>query len=161
MENRLITDFEFIPSQGKSVKSPLTFAKGLKYVAAGLYFGIILVQAQVISWFRIQEMFRFQSFHMYGTIGSAVVIGALSFRIIRKFNIKSVEKESIAIPPKKFHKGLVIGGLLFGAGWALTGACPGPIFAQIGMGFGAAWIVLFSALLGTYAYGRFRDKLPH
>ena len=98
---------------------------------------------------------------MYGVIGSAVVTGALSFWLIRKFKIKSVENETVSVPPKKFHKGLMIGGSLFGIGWALTGACPGPIFAQIGMGFSAAWIVLISALLGTYVYGKFRDKLPH
>jgi uncharacterized protein len=161
MEKQIVTDFEFIPSKATDEGASLSFLKSLLYVAAGLYFGIVLVQAQVVSWFRIQEMFRFQSFHMYGVIGSAVVTGALSFWLIRKFKIKSVENETVSVPPKKFHKGLMIGGSLFGIGWALTGACPGPIFAQIGMGFSAAWIVLISALLGTYVYGKFRDKLPH
>lgn len=161
MEKQIITDFEFIPSKATDEASSLSFFKSLGYIGAGLYFGIVLVQAQVVSWFRIQEMFRFQSFHMYGVIGSAVVTGALSFWLIRKFNIKSVEKETVSVPQKKFHKGLIFGGLLFGIGWALTGACPGPIFAQVGMGFSAAWIVLISALLGTYVYGKFRDILPH
>jgi uncharacterized membrane protein YedE/YeeE len=158
MEKQRITDVEFDPQRATVGVSSSASLNSLKYVLAGLYFGIVLVQAQVVSWFRIQEMFRFQSFHMYGVIGSAVVTAALSFWIIRKFRVRSVEKETISITPKKFHKGLIIGGLMFGIGWALTGACPGPIFAQIGMGFSSAWIVLISALASTYFYGRFRNR---
>src|ERR1700675_1250119 len=96
----------------------------LKYLAAGILFGIILVKGEVISWFRIQEMFHLQSFHMYGVIGSAVVVGIISVRLIRKLNVRTIHGEKIVLPEKSFHKGQVYGGLLFGFGWALTGACP-------------------------------------
>ena len=133
----------------------------LKYLVAGIIFGIIFVKAEVISWFRIQEMFRLQSFHMYGIIGSAVVVGMISVWLIKKFNIKTIHGESISIPSKKFNKGQVYGGLIFGFGWAITGACPGPLFAQIGTGALAVSITLLSAIGGTWVYGYFRDKLPH
>lgn len=133
----------------------------LKYLVAGLLFGIILVKSQVISWFRIQEMFRLQSFHMYGVIGSAVATGIISVWLIKKFRIKTIYGEEIEFHPKKFNKGQVIGGLIFGFGWAMTGACPGPIFAQIGTGVTVASIVLLSAIAGTWVYGYFREQLPH
>lgn len=132
-----------------------------KYLLVGFFFGIVLIKAEVLSWYRIQEMFRFQSFHMYGVIGSAVVTGALSTWLLRQFKIRTMDGEPITITKKPFHKGVPIGGLLFGVGWALTGACPGPIFAQIGLGFGAAILVLLSALTGTFCYGAWRDRLPH
>src|SRR6478752_8611332 len=106
----------------------------IKYFAVGILFGIVLVKGQVISWFRIQEMFRLQSFYMYGVIGTAVVVGMISVFFIKKFNIKTVRGEVIDFVKKKFNKGQIYGGLLFGFGWALTGACPGPVFAQIGTG---------------------------
>jgi uncharacterized protein len=133
----------------------------LKYLLAGILFGIILVKAEVISWFRIQEMFRFQSFHMFGVIGSAILVGMLSILLIRKFNIRSIYGEPIEIPKKKFNKGQLYGGLIFGFGWALTGACPGPLFAQIGTGATVILITLLSAIAGTWAYGLVREKLPH
>ncbi len=133
----------------------------LKYLAVGILFGIVFVKAEVVSWFRIQEMFRLQSFHMYGIIGSAVAVGAVSVWLIRKFNIKTIYGETIEFHPKTFNKGQVIGGLLFGLGWAMTGACPGPLYAQIGMGATVIAITLLSAILGTWVYGYFRDKLPH
>lgn len=133
----------------------------LKYVIVGVLFGIVFVKAEVISWFRIQEMFRFQSFHMYGVIGSAVVVGAISVFLIKRFRIKTIYGEAVVFHPKKFNKGQVIGGLLFGLGWAVTGACPGPLFAQIGTGATVIIVVLLSAVAGTWVYGRFRDKLPH
>jgi uncharacterized membrane protein YedE/YeeE len=133
----------------------------LKYLAAGLLFGIILVKSEVISWFRIQEMFRLQSFHMYGVIGSAVAIGMLSVWLIKKFNIKTIYGEPIVFVSKKFNKGNIYGGLLFGFGWAITGACPGPLFAQIGSGFTVVIITLLSAIGGTWVYGKIREKLPH
>lgn len=133
----------------------------IKFTLAGILFGIILVKAEVISWFRIQEMFRLQSFHMYGVIGSAVAVGMLSVLLIKKFNIKTLDGETINIEPKKFNKGQIYGGLLFGFGWALTGACPGPLFAQIGTGATVIIVTLFSAIAGTWVYGKFRDKLPH
>lgn len=126
-----------------------------------MVFGIILVKTEVISWFRIQEMFRLQSFHMYGVIGSAVITGMISILLIKKFNIKTISGEVIHITPRKFDKGQIIGGLLFGMGWALTGACPGPLYAQIGSGFLTVIITLCSAVLGTWMYGRFRHRLPH
>ena len=133
----------------------------LKYIVTGILFGIILVKGEVISWFRIQEMFRLQSFHMYGVIGSAVVVGMISVWLIKKFNIKTVHNETIEFHPKPFSKGQIIGGLLFGFGWALTGACPGPLFALIGSGALVIIVALFSAVAGTWVYGLLRNKLPH
>lgn len=133
----------------------------LKYLVAGLLFGIILVKSEVISWFRIQEMFRLQNFHMYGVIGSAVVTGMISIMLIKKFRVKTIHGEKIMIPHKPFQKGQVYGGLLFGAGWALTGACPGPLYALVGSGVTVIIVVLFSAIAGTWVYGLLREKLPH
>jgi uncharacterized membrane protein YedE/YeeE len=133
----------------------------IKYLIAGIFFGIVLVKAEVISWFRIQEMFRLESFHMYGIIGSAVVVGALSVFLIKKFKIKTIYGEEIIFHPKKFNKGQIFGGLLFGLGWAITGACPGPLFAQIGAGATVVVVTLLSAIVGTWVYGLLREKLPH
>ncbi len=135
--------------------------KNIKYLAIGMIFGIILIKAEVISWFRIQEMFRFQSFHMYGIIGSAICVGMISLLIIKKYNIKTFSGEEIKIAPKEFTKGNVIGGLMFGLGWAMTGACPGPLYALIGSGLPIVIVILLSAILGTYTYGILKDKLPH
>jgi uncharacterized membrane protein YedE/YeeE len=132
-----------------------------KYLAVGIIFGIVFVKAEIISWFRIQEMFRFQSFHMYGIIGSAVFIGMISVFLIKKFNLKTIYGEEVEFHPKKFNKGNIYGGLLFGFGWAITGACPGPLFAQIGSGATVIIITLLSAISGTWVYGLLRDKLPH
>ncbi|MBC7508135.1 MAG: YeeE/YedE family protein [Ferruginibacter sp.] len=133
----------------------------LKYLLTGILFGIILVKTEVISWFRIQEMFRLQSFHMFGVIGSAVVVGIISVWLIKKYKIKTIYGEPIEFVNKKFNKGNIYGGLIFGFGWAITGACPGPLFAQIGTGSTVIIITLFSAIAGTWIYGRFREKLPH
>lgn len=133
----------------------------LKYLVVGLLFGVVFVKAEIISWFRIQEMFRFQSFHMYGVIGSAIAVGMLSVFLIKKFNIKTIHGEVVEFHKKDFNKGQVIGGLIFGLGWAITGACPGPLFAQIGTGATVIIITLLSAILGTWVYGYFREKLPH
>lgn len=133
----------------------------IKYLIAGLLFGILLVKAEVISWFRIQEMFRLQSFHMYGVIGTAVVTGIISVWLIKKFKVKTIYGEPIELHPKQFNKGQIYGGLLFGAGWALTGACPGPLYALIGTGATVIIITLLSAIAGTWVYGRLREKLPH
>ncbi|MBC7409254.1 MAG: YeeE/YedE family protein [Arcicella sp.] len=135
--------------------------KNLKYIIAGTLFGIIAVKSEIISWFRIQEMFRLTSFHMYGVIGTAVVVGIISIQIIKRLNIKTLSGEKISIAPKSFQKGQIYGGLIFGFGWAITGACPGPLFAQIGSGFGVITVTLLSAILGTWVYGYFRDKLPN
>lgn len=133
----------------------------IKFLIAGIFFGIVITKAELISWFRIQEMFRLQSFHMYGVIGSAVVTGMISVWLIKKFKIKSLDGEPIKIADKKFNKGQIYGGLIFGFGWAITGACPGPLFAQIGTGALVVSVTLLSAILGTWVYGKFRDQLPH
>jgi uncharacterized membrane protein YedE/YeeE len=133
----------------------------LKYLILGTLFGIVFVKAEIISWFRIQEMFRLQSFHMYGVIGSAVVTGIISIQLIKRLNIKTVHGETILIPDKVFKKGQVIGGFIFGLGWAITGACPGPLFAQIGSGYTVVLVTLISALAGTWVYGKFADRLPN
>lgn len=133
----------------------------LKYMVVGIAFGIVFVKAEIISWFRIQEMFRFQSFHMYGVIGSAVVVGAISVWLIKRFNIKTIDGEVIRFKNRSFNKGQIYGSLLFGFGWAITGACPGPLFAQIGAGTTVVIITLLSAIFGTWLYGAIREKLPH
>jgi uncharacterized membrane protein YedE/YeeE len=137
------------------------FWYNLKYAIIGIVFSILLVKSEVISWYRIQEMFRLQSFHMYGIIGSAVMVGMISVWLIKKFKIKTIYGEEIHFVPKKFNKGNIYGGLLFGFGWAMTGACPGPLFAQIGTGATVIIVTLLSAIAGTWVYGRLREKLPH
>jgi uncharacterized membrane protein YedE/YeeE len=127
----------------------------------GVVFGIVFVKAEIISWVRIQEMFRLDSFHMYGVIGSAVLVGLLSVQLIRRFGIRTLQGEPITIAPKQFSQGQIWGGLLFGFGWAITGACPGPLFAQIGAGYTAVSLTLLSALAGTWVYGAIRKHLPH
>ena len=133
----------------------------IKYAIVGIFFGIAFTKAEVISWFRIQEMFRLQSFHMYGVIGTAIAVGMLSVWLIKRYKAKTIYGEEIEFTPKKFNKGQVIGGVIFGLGWAMTGACPGPLFAQIGAGFMVIAVVLLSAVAGTWVYGYFRDRLPH
>lgn len=158
------TDFEVrsldaVGVHESELRHPLQ--NNLKYFVAGILFGVLLVKSEVISWFRIQEMFRLQSFHMYGVIGSAVFVGMLSVWAIKRFNVKTIYGEKIEFPKKKVNKGNVYGGLLFGFGWALTGACPGPLFAQIGTGALVVIIALLSAIAGTWTYGYLRDRLPH
>lgn len=132
-----------------------------KYLIVGILFGIVFVKAEIISWFRILEMFKMQSFHMYGIIGSAVFVGMVSIAIIKKYNIKTIYGEKVEFHPKTFNKGHIYGGFIFGLGWAITGACPGPLFAQIGTGASVIIITLLSAIAGTWVYGYFREKLPH
>ncbi len=158
------TDFEVrsldtIYAEEQKEKEPVW--SYLKYLFVGILFGIILVKSEVISWFRIQEMFRLQSFHMYGVIGSAVVIGIISVQLIKRLNIKTLSGEKIELHQKRFNKGQVYGGLLFGFGWALTGACPGPMYAQIGTGALVVVVALLSAIGGTWVYGLMKEKLPH
>jgi len=133
----------------------------IKYLFVGLAFGIVFVKAEIISWFRIQEMFRLQSFHLYGVIGSAIIVGIISVWLIKKFNIKTIYGETITFSKKEFNKGQLYGGLLFGFGWAITGACPGTLYAQLGTGAGVIAITLLSAIAGTWLYGYIREKLPH
>ena len=134
--------------------------KNGKYLVLGILFGIILTKSEVISWFRIQEMFRFQAFHMYGVIGSAVVVGLLSIQFIKRNRLKTLNGEPIRIADKQYNHGAWIGGIIFGLGWALTGACPGPLFAQLGSGVGAAAVLILAALAGTWTYSALREKLP-
>lgn len=135
--------------------------RNIKFLLAGAVFGIILVKSQVISWFRIQEMFRLQAFHMYGIIGSAIAVGMISILLLKRFNIKTINGEPIEIPKKQFTWGNVWGGLIFGLGWAITGACPGPLYALFGSGFWVIGVTLLSAVLGNWVYGLVRDNLPH
>ena len=141
--------------------SDTSFGANLKYVFAGAIFGIILIKAEVMSWFRIQEMFRLQAFHMYGVIGTAVVVGMISVQLIKLLKIKTLDGKEPYFVPKPKSKGHIYGGIIFGLGWAITGACPGPIYAQIGAGFGVVFITLLSAIAGTWFYGSIREKLPH
>jgi uncharacterized membrane protein YedE/YeeE len=158
------TDFEVRSLDTMCVNTSekkLPWYANLKYMVAGVLFGIILVKAEVISWYRIQEMFRLQSFHMYGVIGSAIAVGMLSIFLIKRFRIKTIDGEPITFVDKKFNKGQIYGGLIFGFGWAMTGACPGPMFAQIGTGSIVVIVVVLSAIAGTWIYGYFRERLPH
>lgn len=136
--------------------------KKLVYILAGLCFGIIMYKSEAASWFRIYEMFRFESFHMYGIIGTALFFGIIFIQLIKRFNIKSFDGKPITIASKeKSFSKYMFGGIIFGLGWALVGACPGPIFVLIGAGFIPIIIVLIAAILGTFAYGIFKNKLPH
>ncbi len=158
------TDFEVRSLDAMCVNSSEVETKwysNLKYLIVGLAFGIVFVKAEIISWFRIQEMFRLQSFHMYGVIGSAIVVGIISVWLIKKFNIKTISGEAITFGKKTFNKGQIYGGLIFGFGWAITGACPGPLYAQLGTGATVIAITILSAVAGTWVYGYFREKLPN
>jgi uncharacterized membrane protein YedE/YeeE len=135
--------------------------KYIKFFLIGMYFGIVLTKAEVISWFRIQEMFHFESIHMYGIIGSAIVVGAISILLIKKFNLNSFGGEEIRLVSKDYHKGLLPGGIIFGLGWALTGACPGPMFALVGNGVEVMLVAIMSATAGTFVYALVKDKLPN
>lgn len=134
--------------------------KNLKYLFVGIFFGLVLTKGEAISWYRIQEMFRFESFHMFGIFMTAIPTGAILLLLIRKLKIKTLEGEEIEMPKKEYHHGIIIGSLLFGFGWALTGACPGPIYAQIGSGTLVAIVTLLSALAGTWCYGYLQKYLP-
>ncbi|MGL1935829.1 MAG: YeeE/YedE family protein [Fibrobacterales bacterium] len=135
--------------------------KSLAFIAVGILFGMVMTQAEIISWFRIQEMFRFQAFHMYGVIGSAVALGIVMNALIKKFGVKSVDGSEI-VPPTKNGTIIrnIIGGTLFGIGWAFTGACPGPLFVLLGNGLPLFGVVIMSAILGAFTYGCFSKKLP-
>jgi len=136
--------------------------KLLKFLFAGIVFGIILVKSEAVSWYRIFEMFKFQAFHMYGIIGSAVVLGVIAVGLLKLTGAKNIEGEKIMVPTKE--KGFVnylLGGTIFGLGWALAGACPGPMYILVGTGVFSMLIVIAAAILGTFVYGLIKDKLPH
>jgi uncharacterized membrane protein YedE/YeeE len=136
--------------------------KYIKYLAVGILFGIIMSKSEVISWYRIYEMFRFESFHMYGVIGSAVVLGIIITQTLKRTKAKSYKGETLKFSPKKMSiPRYLIGGTIFGLGWAMTGACPGPMFVLLGKGVLSIGVVLISAIFGTFLYGVFRDRLPH
>ena len=135
--------------------------KNFTFILFGVLFGFVLTKSEVISWFRIQEMFRFQEWHMYLVIGSAVVVGALGLLIVRLAKLRSIDGQELFLKGKTFHKGFIIGGIIFGIGWAITGACPGPIFAQIGAGEYPALATLAGALTGAFIYHSAKSRLPH
>jgi uncharacterized protein len=134
--------------------------KNWKYTLVGIVFGLALTKGEAISWYRIQEMFRFESFHMFGIFMTAIPTGALGLFLIRRMNVKTVHGEPIEMPKKDFHPGVILGSLIFGFGWALTGACPGPLYAQIGSGFLVTVATLFAAIAGTWCYGKLQRYLP-
>lgn len=136
--------------------------KALKYLLVGFVFGIVLTKSEAVSWYRIYEMFQFQSFHMYGIIMVAILTGTIGIQIIKRKNIKDIKGMPIEIQDKEVGSTRYwVGGLFFGLGWALAGSCPGPIFILLGAGFWSVIWVLLGALLGTYIYGVLKDKLPH
>ena len=135
--------------------------KAIKYILAGIVFGIIMTKSEAVSWYRIQEMFRFQSFFMFGIIGTAVLPGMLIVALIKRFKLKDISGAPIQFPDKdKRWKKYLFGGIIFGLGWALTGACPGPVFVLVGCGYAVMLPVIAGALLGTYSFGVFRNRLP-
>src|SRR5688500_4280171 len=131
------------------------------YLIIGILFGIALTKGEVISWFRIQEMFRFQGFYMYGLLFSAILTAMIGVQWIQRFGVKTFEKEKIVLPKKQLHKGVVLGGMIFGVGWAITGVCPGPMYAQLGAGITVTVVTFLSALAGTLVYSYCRPRLPH
>ena len=152
------------PTQSKAPedqRTEVTLFSNLKYLVIGMMFGIVFVKAEIISWYRIQEMFRLQSFYMYGVIGTAVIVGMISVWVIKRFRIKTIQGERVVFIGKQFQWGNVMGGTIFGLGWAITGACPGPLFAQIGSGFFVVLVTLLSAVAGAWVYGLLQTRLPH
>lgn len=134
--------------------------KNLFYLFIGLIFGLALTKGEAISWFRIQEMFRFDGFHMYGIFMTAVPTSAISIFLLRRLKVHTLNGVTIDIPDKQYHHGIILGGLIFGFGWALTGACPGPLYAQIGGGYTVTFVTFLSAVLGTWVYARLQRHLP-
>jgi len=134
----------------------------IAYLFIGIFFGIVMFKSEAASWFRIYEMFQFQAFHMYGIIGSALILGVLGIQLIKRKKMKDLNGEEIQfIPKKKSFSRYMFGGIIFGLGWALAGACPGPIYTLIGAGYVSVIVVFLAAILGTFLYGLLRDKLPH
>jgi uncharacterized membrane protein YedE/YeeE len=137
-------------------------SKYLKYLSVGILFGIVMTKSEAVSWFRMQEMFRFDSFHMYGIIGTAVLVGMVVVYLIKKVHLKNVDGDRIKFNPKQMSiTRYLAGGIIFGLGWSLVGACPGPMFTLLGQGAWSILLVIASAVLGTYVYGILRNKLPH
>jgi len=135
----------------------------VSYFVLGTWFGIVLTKSQVVSWFRIQEMFRFQSFYMYGVLASAVLTAGISIALLKRFRVRTLAGAEIVVPPKALGRGTRywLGGTIFGLGWAFTGACPGPLFALVGSGVSGMLVTVAAALAGTWLYGYVRPRLPH
>lgn len=151
------------PAVYETTTAPVVARALLPYTLVGVYFGVVLTKSEVISWYRIQEMFRFQSFRMYGIIGGALLVAMASLEYIKRRHVMTFSGEPIVIPRKEMGRGYRywIGGTLFGMGWALTGACPGPLFALLGNGVTVMAVAIVSAMGGTWAYGLLRSRLPH
>ena len=152
------------PSASTQKTAPaVRWGDAVLYLVLGTIFGIVLIKSEVVSWFRIQEMFRFQSFHMYGIIGSAIAVGALSIQLLKATGARTIRGEAISISDKPFNAGVnqITGGILFGLGWGLLGACPGPIYALIGAGITPVVVGLGAAILGAWTYGQVKPRLPH
>ena len=134
-----------------------------RYGLIGFAFGLVLMKSEAISWFRIQEMFRFQAFHMFGILGCAVVIAGITLRLLQRLGVRSLEGQPICLEPKQMGSGVryAIGGICFGVGWALIGACPGPLFTLLGAGVTVMSVAIASALVGTWTYAMLRERLPH
>jgi uncharacterized membrane protein YedE/YeeE len=136
--------------------------KNIPFFVVGIFFGIVMTKSEAISWFRIHEMFRFESIHMYGIIGTAVGIGATVIFLLKKFKVKTLSGEYVSYTPMQMNVSRhLLAGSIFGLGWALTGCCPGPMYVLIGQGYWIIIVAMLSAILGTYTYGLLRDKLPH
>ncbi len=139
-----------------------TLGEFIKYLVVGIYFGIVLIKSEAVSWFRIQEMFHFQHIHMFGLFALAILVGSLSVLFLKAAKARSVEGVEISPKGKPFNRiGNPVGGMIFGFGWALTGACPGPLYANLGAGYWPVLLAIVSALLGALVYGHLRPKLPH
>ncbi len=136
--------------------------KNISFFAVGIFFGIVMTKSEAISWFRIQEMFRFESFHMYGIIGTAVVLGALGIWAMKRFRMKTLRDTVVTYSPMKLSISRhIMAGTIFGLGWALVGCCPGPMYVLLGQGYWILAVIILSAIAGTYTYGLVRDRLPH
>lgn len=136
--------------------------KNIPFFLVGIFFGIVMTKSEALSWFRIQEMFRFESLHMYGMLGTAVIIGAIGIQIMKRGGMKTLLNTQVGYNPMPLRPTRhLLSGSIFGLGWALVGACPGPMYVLIGNGYGIACVMLLSAILGTFVYGLIRDRLPH
>jgi len=134
----------------------------LTYLLLGTFFGIVMTKSEAISWYRILEMFRFEAFHMYGIIGTAVIVGVIGVALSKRFNWKTSEGKAWNLKPKNLSvPRYLFGGTIFGLGWAMTGACPGPLFTLLGQGIWSIGLLILSATFGTFVYGLLRDRLPH
>jgi uncharacterized membrane protein YedE/YeeE len=134
--------------------------RNVLYLIIGVMFGLALTKGEAVSWYRMQEMFHFQSFHMYGIFMTAVPVAAISIWLIKTFSVTTLDNEPVVIPEKKFHKGIILGGLIFGFGWALAGACPGPLYVLIGGGYSVTLVTFLSALAGTWVFARLEQRMP-